>query len=126
MDLDSYAYALGVRIMDEEPPGGRWGDYCNSTRTIRLRPDLGPLQRSYTLGHEIGHAFHEHSGCHPNVEWEADVFAATMLIRRSEWQAATSAHDTVGAVATELGVLPKVVRIYHESLIQQQRRRLAA
>lgn len=54
------------------------------------------------------------------------MFAATMLLRRSDWREATSVHDSVGAFATELGVLPKVVRIYYENLLQKQRRRLAA
>ncbi len=126
MELEDYAYALGVQIVTETPPGGVWGDYCNSMRTIRLRPDLGPLQRAYTLGHELGHAYYEHIGCHPRMEWDADVFAATMLIRRSEWAEITRTHDTVEAVATELGVLPKVVRIYYEQISRDQRHQMAA
>ncbi|RJN32932.1 ImmA/IrrE family metallo-endopeptidase [Nesterenkonia natronophila] len=126
MELEDYAYALGVQIVSERPFRGAWGDYCNSTLTIRLRPDLGPLQREYTLGHELGHAYHEHFGCHQRMEWDADVFAATMLIRRSEWSQATQAHDTVGAVATDLGVLPKVVRIYHEHIGRDQRHSMVA
>jgi hypothetical protein len=65
MELEDYSYALGVQIVSQRPPRGVWGDSRNSTRTIRLRRDLGLLQHAYTLGHEIGHAYHEHSACHP-------------------------------------------------------------
>lgn len=119
MELEDIAHALGVRVVVEKPSGRRWGAYCNRTRTIRLHPDLGPLQRDYTLAHEIGHAFHEHEGCHPRTEWDADVWAATWLIPHTQWDQATSIHDTVEAVATELGVLPKLIHIYHENMRRQ-------
>jgi hypothetical protein len=60
------------------------------------------------------------------MEWDADVFAATVLLRRSEWAHATKAHHAVGAVATELGVLPKVVRIYYEHMCRDQRHTMVA
>lgn len=108
MELLDWAYALDAEVRWEWPDGGRWGDWCNTERVIRLRPDLG-------------HAFHEHTSCHPRNEWEADVWAATVLIRRDQWETATRMYDSIGGVATELGVLPKVVSIYHEVITRQLR-----
>lgn len=116
MDLEDIAHALGVQVLSEVPSGQRWGSYCHRTLTIRLHPGLAPLQQRYVLAHELGHHYHRHTGCDPRWEWEADVYAATMLIRRDDWWRATRMHDRVEAVAVELSVLPKVVRIYHSHL----------
>jgi len=116
MDLEDIAHALGVRVVSKIPSGQRWGSYCHRTRTIRLHPEIAALQRQYVLAHEIGHHYYGHTGCDPRWEWEADVYAATMLIRRDDWRRATQIHDRVEAVAMELSVLPKVVRIYHSHL----------
>lgn len=126
MELEDFAHALGLRIVDGKPSRKRWGSSCNRKRTIRLHPDLGTLQRDYTLAHEVGHAFYEHEGCHPQTEWEADVWAATQLIDRSERDKATAIQDTVEAVATELGVMPKLIHIYHENMRRNYSYRSAA
>jgi hypothetical protein len=54
------------------------------------------------------------------------MFVATMLTRRAEWVQATQAHDTVGAVATDLGVLPRVVRIYYEHISRDRSHTMVA
>lgn len=113
MDLEDIAHALGATVIRETPSGRRWGSYCHHTRTIRLHPDLVALQRDYVLAHELGHHYYGHTGCDPRWEWEADVYAATMLIKRDEWSRATRIHERVEAVAVELSVLPKAVRIYY-------------
>ncbi|PRZ15189.1 ImmA/IrrE family metallo-endopeptidase [Nesterenkonia sandarakina] len=116
MDLIDYATALGAKVVQRPPAEGRWGEWCQRTREIRLHPELGALQRDYTLAHEIGHAYHQHTGCGPRDEWEADVWAATVLIRRRDWKRAVQIHETVGAVAMEIGVLPKLVKVYAQHL----------
>jgi hypothetical protein len=108
MELEDLAHAMDARIVEAVPPGSRWGDYCNLRREIRLHPELGALQRRYVLAHELGHADLQHVGCSAAEEWAADVWAATWLIRRSEWAQATKAHDTVGDVATDLGFSRKL------------------
>ncbi len=112
MDFEDCARTLGIRVIHEEPPGGRWGCYLHRTRTIYLHPDLSPMQRQYVLGHELAHAHYGHTDCRPQWEEEADALAAQWMVRLCEWQTATQVHTTVEGVADELGVHPEVVRNY--------------
>lgn len=117
MELTDYLCALGVRVLDHAPSrSNRWAEWCSQSRTIRIDPALGPRQYAYALAHEAGHAFHDHSCSWPPWEREADIFAATWLIHRDEWEKAVKMHSTAEAVAHELGVLPHVVRTYHSHL----------
>lgn len=113
MELDRLAADLGVRVRHQRPPRGRWGEYDPLNHTITLHPGLAPVQYQYALGHELGHAYHRHHGCRPRQEWEADVYAATLLIRPDQWATATRLHGTVEAVAHELQVHPRLVEAYH-------------
>ncbi|GAA1453371.1 ImmA/IrrE family metallo-endopeptidase [Nesterenkonia lacusekhoensis] len=112
--LIDYLEALGVKVLHQAPEAQRrWAEWCSRSKTIRIRPDLGAAQYAYALAHEAGHAFHGHSCSWSRWEWEADVFAATWLIRPCEWAAAVKIHETVQGVAHELGVIPHLVRVYH-------------
>lgn len=116
MDLEQYAHALGVQVVRRIPSGSRWGSYSHRTRTIHIHPGLSPKQEAYILGHEIAHAYYGHDDCLPRWERDADVMAATLLIRLADWQKAIQMHSTVAAVAHELDVHPHVVRVYHSHL----------
>ena len=112
MELDQVAADLGVTVRHQRPLRGRWGEYDPLRHTITLHPSLAPVQYQYALGHELGHAYYRHHGCRPRQEWQADRFAATLLIRSNLWDTATLLHSTVEAVAHELQVHPRLVEAY--------------
>lgn len=116
MDLHDYAHALGVQVARGVPSGNRWGSYHHRTRSILLHPGLSPRQESYVLGHELAHAYYGHDDCLPQWERQADLLAATWLIRAPEWRTAVRIHSTIRGVADELDVHPWLVRVYAEQM----------
>lgn len=92
----------------------RWARYCHQSKTITVWERLQPIQRRCALAHELGHAHHGHEhGC-PKQEREADAYAVDLLITPGEWQLATLLHCSPEAVAHELGVTPRLVKVAAE------------
>lgn len=108
---------MGVRV-EHHPylPRGRWGEYRHGRKVIRLLSCLAPVQYRSTLAHELGHAAHGHRRTTSRTELEADVWAARHLIEPQQWWHVVGAYDDVLTVASELGVVPELVRVYAEHL----------
>lgn len=109
---DILAGELGVTILDEWPEGDSWGQYDHATKTIYLRPDLGPIQRRSTLAHELGHAVLEHVGTTVTQERLANEYAALAQIRLCDLMKAAQATECSQGAAAELGVMPCDVETY--------------
>lgn len=117
-DLEGVAHQKGV-IIEYRPVlrKGRWGEYDHRRRTIRLLSGLGPIQYRSTLAHELGHAHHGHRWSSRRHEQQADTYAARILISPAEWSLATAVYpDCPQSVAAELGVLPRLVEAYAETI----------
>lgn len=119
MYIDWLVGELGVRVTHDWPTGERWGEYEDSTRTIRLRPDLGVVQRRSTLAHECGHAYYRHRGVTPRQERQAREFGALFLIRMCDLLKAAQCCERSRDIAMELGVLPSDVETYLRLLKQK-------
>lgn len=111
MDLHRYADRLGVHVAYAEICA--WGRFDQLARRVTLRPDLGAVQERCTLAHELGHAYWEHTESGPRQEKQADEHAARLLIPPPAWAWATSQAGSLGEVAAELGVLPRLVEVAH-------------
>lgn len=113
-DLEGVAHRMGVHIeYRDQLRRGRWGEYDHRHRTIRLLSRLGAVQWRSTLAHELGHARHGHWWTSLRHEDQADEWAARVLIRPAEWSLAIALHpDCPQSVASELGVLPRLVEVY--------------
>lgn len=114
VDLEGVAHQKGVIIEYRNVlRKGRWGEYEYRRHTVRLLSGLGPVQWRSTLAHELGHAHYGHWWQSARHELEADCYAARLLIRPAEWKLAAAAHpDCPQSVASELGVLPRLVEVY--------------
>lgn len=112
MHLDLIADLLDCEVRSEIPFSGAWGEYVPALHAIRLHPHLTGIHRDAVLGHELGHAAHEHTGYRPREEAEADRFAHWLLIPLCGFLRAMQAQEAMRGVAHELGVLPADVRAY--------------
>lgn len=112
MHLDSFADHLGCEVRTEFPHSGRLGEYVAASHMIRLHPDLIGAQRQAVLSHELGHAIHRHASSTPRTEREADHAAHWLTVGLCGFLRAVQAHESMRAVAHELGVLPADVRSY--------------
>jgi hypothetical protein len=104
---------MGVRIRHTDDID-RWARYDHQSRTITAWASLGAVQWRCAVAHELGHAHHGHEHGHPKQEREADAYAVDLLITPGEWQLATLLHCSPVAVADELGVTPRMVKVAAE------------
>lgn len=121
MDFETLVGELGVTVETGDLPNGWWGAYCHHDRTIILRPNLGGIQGPSVLMHELGHAYYGHSRSGPTEEREASLWAARRLITLKQFIAACQVADTAHGIAHVLGVLPRDVSNYVESLTDDER-----
>lgn len=120
LDLEILAHALGVDVKDTADGlhAGELGAWFPGRRTIHLRPGLGPLNRTETLAHELGHVALRHLPGAPahlraRQEREADEWAAKILISSADYERAerlVGHHE--GALAHELGVTTNLIRVW--------------
>lgn len=106
------AHHIGVAVERTVPHVGQWGEYDAGAHRIRLHPDLRMVQHASTYAHELGHAMHRHEASTTRTEREADHAAHWLTIPLCAFLQALQAHDTMQAVAHELGLLPSDVRAY--------------
>lgn len=115
MDLDLFAAALGVTVVEAETHDGNWGEYIDALRLIVITPGLGRAQYRSTLAHELGHAFYRHTATLPIWERQADAFAASILVTVDEVDNAAHFSPTIDGIAAELGVLPWVIHTHYKA-----------
>ncbi|MGZ0175141.1 MAG: ImmA/IrrE family metallo-endopeptidase, partial [Planctomycetales bacterium] len=94
-------------------------DICLPTYT-------SPLRDRFTIAHELGHYFlHSDQGEIPivafrngstRIEWEANWFAASLLMPKAEFRQAASRDLSVAALAARFGVSQEAARVRKEAL----------
>lgn len=115
-NLEQLAHDMGVRVRYAPPPGTMWGVYEHRLRLVTLRPGMGMPQLVTTFAHELGHAYYGHTGHHPKTECMADRWAARKLLTVNLLKEHSAGSPEIMEVAASLGVLPKVVEKFIDSL----------
>lgn len=112
-ELIAHAASLGVSVHVAHIDGPERGFYDAAHRAVVYDYGLTPVERDTVLAHELGHVFYDHR-CRGNARFEeaADYYAACLLIDPAAYIAAESLDPSVGAIAEELGVEPKLVRVF--------------
>lgn len=85
-----------------------------------IRRGLAPTQYRYVFAHECAHAYFHHTGIHLREEFQADIFAAKLLIHPHQYQQSVQFYDDPLAVADDLGVMPHLVRLFHKHCFQSR------
>ena len=98
-----------MRIRYRHLPGGRWGLWHPTTRTIFIRDNLTARQHMYAALHELGHAIYQHEGSSASQEAVADSFAAHALIPIPRLQALMDHYRCHITVADRLSTFPHLV-----------------
>lgn len=114
-ELIAHAASLGVSVHVAHIDGPHRGFYDAESKIVVYDYDLTPVERRTVLAHELGHAFYDHR-CYGNPQFEeaADFYAACLLIDPVEYEAAEAIDPSIGAIAEELGVEPKLVRVFEK------------
>jgi Zn-dependent peptidase ImmA (M78 family) len=120
LDMDMYLYqlaaTLGVTVVLSfvglRP--GWWGGYDHLRRRIHIRPGLHPVQATYALAHELGHAIHGHelTGEDPLQEVEARHFAARLMVNARKLAALRACGLPDKAIARAMNLPEEALRDY--------------
>ena len=122
--LRKIAKQLGIEIKTR-PLHQNNGEYCHAAKAIYLRPGMTYTLERSVLAHELGHAVNGDQPTnnpyqHARQETRADQWAATALITQEQYQAAEQTHDGhIGAIASELQVIPRLIHAYQQTLSKQ-------
>lgn len=96
-------------------------------------PDEGPSGRIYydfvltnnearvTIGHELGHAHHGHRCDSARNEYQADLFAASLLIDPEQYAAVEALNPDQHHIADELGVTTELVLFFEAHCLTRLR-----
>jgi hypothetical protein len=96
----------------------RLGEYRDNDAEILIDLGVTMPQLKETLAHELAHAHYGHRCTTDRNERRADRRAAAMLIDVAEYAAAASIHPgDPGAIAEELGVTRRMVRVFEKELL---------
>lgn len=93
---------------------------------ILLPHYTSPLRDRFTVAHELGHYFlHSNQGEQPivayrkgstRIEWEANWFAAALLMPRDKFKAACAKIDNLAVIAAKFGVSTDAARVRRDAL----------
>lgn len=114
-ELLAHAALLGVSVHVAHIDGPKRGYYDSVAKQVVYDYELTTVERDTVLAHELGHAFYDHQ-CYGNPKFEeaADYYAACLLIDPAAYIAAEALDPSIGAIADELGVEPKLVRVFEK------------
>lgn len=121
-ELLSLAARLDVTVHVAHLPEPFRGFYDYAGRRVVYDFSLTPIERACVLAHELGHAFYGHQGRDdPDAEAAADAFAAAVLVDPARFAHLESVGLTDDAIADELGVTVKLLRVFVEAHLTRVR-----
>lgn len=114
--LLAHAARLGVSVHVAHVAPPDRGFYDHENRRVVYDFDLPPIERDCVLAHELGHAFHGHTGRgNKAAEAQADAYAAALLIEPDRYAYLEAIGLNPDEIAEELGVTEKLLRAFVEN-----------
>lgn len=112
-ELLTHASHLGVSVHVAHLPAPYRGFYDHRNARVVYDFNLTPIERCSVIAHELGHAYHGHTGHGVQAQEDAaDRYAARLLIPPAEYARLEMIHPDVQWIADELGVEPDLVRVF--------------
>lgn len=114
-DYDPWRHAemLNATVVSNPTlPGRMVAAYSARRHVIFLRPNVSHAVERCALAHEIVHFEHRDRGTTNSQEDRADRISTLRLIRPRRLREAARLSDDIGAMALDLGVTEKVMRLY--------------
>jgi Zn-dependent peptidase ImmA (M78 family) len=112
-DPYDFADALGINVIHRAIRSAH-GLWIPEHNTIVIRSGLRLIHDRVALTHELGHAINGHETDDPKKELQADIFAAKKLINPERLQRLEHYRDDAAALALELGVTQRILRVFFE------------
>ena len=120
--LLSLAARLDVAVHVAHLPEPFRGFYDHEGRRVVYDFSLTPIERACVLAHELGHAFYGHEGRDDHdAEAAADAYAAAVLVDPIRFAHLESIGLSEEAIAEELGVTAKLLRVFVENHLTRVR-----
>ena len=117
-ELIAHAKMLGVTVATATLPSTRRGVYDHARDLVVYDHRLTPVERRCVLAHELGHVYHGHTTFgDARAERAADEYAARLLIDPAAHAAAERLDPSPAAIAEELGVEERLVRVFEDGLL---------
>ena len=115
----AHAMRLGLRVKYRDL--GRRNGELTSGGLILINPRKPHIVQRCTVAHEAGHWHYGHDWTRDHDrerdEWQADLYAARLLISPAEYALAERLHGPhPGAIAKELDVTRRLVVVWAQSL----------
>lgn len=121
-ELLSLAARLDVTVHVAHLPEPFRGFYDHERRRVVYDFALTPIERACVLAHELGHAYYGHQGRDDSdAEAAADAFAAAVLVNPVRFAHLESIGLSEHAIAEELGVTMKLLRVFVENHLTRVR-----
>jgi len=119
----AHAMGLGLRVKWRDL--GRRNGELTSGGLILVNPRKPRIVQRCTVAHEAGHYWHGHDWTRDHDrardEWQADSYAAQLLISTAEYALAEHLHGPhPGAIAKELDVTRRIVEVWQRNLEQSR------
>lgn len=117
-ELLAHAKLLGVTVATATLPPTHRGVYDHARALVVYDYRLTPVERRCVLAHELGHVYHGHTTFgDEDAERAADAYAARLLIDPAAHAAAERLDPSPAAIAEELGVEERLVRVFEDGLL---------
>jgi len=120
-ELEDLAGANGIAIVEGNLPGKERGRWYAEPRIIVLQAGMPLDYTRTTLGHELGHATHNHDMSTPDArihyfqERQADEYAARLLISEESYRKAERIHGAhFAGIAHELKVTVELIHVWRD------------
>ena len=125
-DLNGRIHLLDIAELSNSNTSGSIFVHGTEDFDICLPTYTSPLRDRFTIAHELGHYFlHSAQGDIPivafrngstRIEWEANWFAASLLMPKAEFRQAARLGLSVAALASRFGVSQEAARVRKEAL----------
>lgn len=118
-ELLAIAAEHGLRVHGAHLDGDKIGTYAPDLHRIYFDLSLSDAERRSVIAHEIGHHIYGHLCDSSGNEWQADTYAATLLVD-PEWYAELERinHDAEW-IADEMHVAPWIITDYRRYCLQR-------
>lgn len=114
LDLIRLAAASGIEIHAAHLTEDVHGYWSPDESRIYFDLQLTPNEVRVTIAHELGHAHHGHCCDSDRNEWQADLYAARLLIDPSDYAELEAVNPDQYQLADDLGVTVELIHFYEQ------------
>jgi Zn-dependent peptidase ImmA (M78 family) len=118
-DLLAMAARAGLEVHAIAMPPGDLGYYSHDERRIYFNLRCTPAERRSVIAHELGHAYYSHECDGAKAEYQADLYAATLLVGPEAYAELEQINHHAEWIADEMGVTVGIIHDYRRYCLRR-------